>query len=44
MLGQEGNVLRKTIIPTIYYLLFTGILGLIAIHILGISDPLVATY
>lgn len=27
MLGQEGNVLRRTIIPTIYYLLVTGIIG-----------------
>lgn len=42
LLGQEGNVLRKTIIPTLYYLLFTGILGLIAIHFLGVSDPLVS--
>lgn len=43
MLGQEGNVLRKTIIPTLYYLLFTGILGLIAIHVLGVTDPLMST-
>ncbi len=28
-LGKEGMVLRKTIIPTIYYLLIVGILGLI---------------
>lgn len=28
-LGNEGMVLRKTIIPTIYYLLIVGILGLI---------------
>jgi len=40
MLGQEGNVLRKTIIPTIYYVLLTGILGLIAVEWLGVSDPL----
>jgi lactate permease len=40
LLGQEGNVLRKTIIPTLYYLLFTGILGMIAIHIMGVTDPL----
>jgi len=40
LLGQEGNVLRKTIIPTIYYVLFTGLLGIIAIELLGIVDPL----
>jgi lactate permease len=41
LLGQEGSTLRKTIIPTIYYVVATGILGLIAIYGLGISDPLV---
>jgi lactate permease len=40
LLGQEGQTLRRTIIPTIYYCLLTGIIGLIAIHLLGISDPL----
>lgn len=40
LLGQEGQTLRRTIIPTIYYCLLTGLVGLIAIHLLGISDPL----
>lgn len=40
LLGQEGNVLRKTVIPTIYYILFTGLLGIIGIELLGIIDPL----
>ncbi len=40
LLGREGSVLRKTILPTIYYVLFTGIIGLIMILVLGISDPL----
>jgi len=40
LLGQEGQTLRRTIIPTVYYCLLTGIIGLIAIFILGISDPL----
>lgn len=31
ILGQEGNVLRKTIVPTLYYVLFVGILGLLAV-------------
>lgn len=29
LLGQEGNILRKTIIPTLYYVLFVGLMGLI---------------
>ncbi|WP_273568587.1 L-lactate permease [Maribacter halichondriae] len=32
-LGKEGMVLRKTIVPTIYYLLVVGILGLIFIYL-----------
>lgn len=39
LLGQEGNTLRKTIIPTLYYVTVVGILGLIAVYGLGISDP-----
>ena len=42
LLGQEGNILRLTIIPTIYYVLLTGILGLIAIELLGVTDPLMS--
>jgi len=40
LLGQEGATLRRTIIPTLYYLVATGVLGLIAIHVLGVTDPL----
>ncbi|MEQ9425902.1 MAG: L-lactate permease [Cyclobacteriaceae bacterium] len=40
LLGAEGRVLRMTIIPTLYYLIVVGILGLIAISLLDISDPL----
>lgn len=39
LLGKEGATLRKTILPTIYYVLVVGLLGLLAIYILGISDP-----
>lgn len=42
LLGEEGNILRKTIFPTIYYVLMVGLLGLIAIQVFGISDPLLA--
>ncbi len=38
LLGQEGKTLRVTIIPTIYYALATGLLGMVAIHILGVTD------
>ncbi|MBO9363375.1 MAG: L-lactate permease [Roseiflexus sp.] len=41
LLGQEGATLRKTAIPTLYYLLVAGTIGLIAIYGLSISDPLV---
>jgi len=40
LLGKEGATLRKTIFPTIYYLLVIGILGLVAVHVLGFGDPL----
>lgn len=36
VLGKEGIVLRKTIIPTLYYVLATGLLGLLAINVLKI--------
>lgn len=29
LLGNEGTILRKTIIPTLYYVVFVGMLGLI---------------
>ncbi len=40
LLGQEGNTLRKTIIPTIYYLALIGLLGLLTIRYIHIADPL----
>ncbi|GMV08023.1 MAG: L-lactate permease [Gemmatimonadota bacterium] len=40
LLGQEGATLRKTILPTLYYLLVIGVLGLLAVHVLGVTDPL----
>lgn len=39
-LGKEGLILRKTIIPTLYYVLWVGILGLLAIHLLDMRDLL----
>ena len=40
LLGQEGRTLRRTLIPTIYYLAVVGAMGLVAIHILNVGDPL----
>lgn len=39
-LNKEGLILRKTIFPTLYYVILVGFLGLLATHFLGISDPL----
>ncbi|MEH0759132.1 L-lactate permease [Vibrio sp. 16] len=41
LLGREGATLRKTVIPTFYYLALTGVIGLIAIYGLNITDALV---
>lgn len=43
LLGREGSTLRKTVWPTFYYVLFTGLIALFAIYVLGVSDPLVNT-
>lgn len=43
LLGREGTTLRKTVWPTFYYVLFTGLIALFAIYVLGVSDPLVAS-
>lgn len=40
LLGKEGMVLRKTIFPTIYYLLLTGLIGFLVIGVWGVSDSL----
>jgi lactate permease len=42
LLGKEGATLRKTVLPTLYYLLVIGILGLVAVHLIGIGDPLLS--
>jgi lactate permease len=40
LLGQEGPTLRRTLLPTLYYLTVVGLMGLVAIHILEVGDPL----
>lgn len=41
LLGREGTTLRKTVWPTLYYVLVSGLLTLIAIYVVGVTDPLV---
>jgi lactate permease len=40
LLGREGTTLRKTILPTLYYLVAAGTIGLIAMYVLGVTDPI----
>jgi len=40
LLGREGATLRKTVIPTFYYLVMTGIIGLVIIYGFEFSDVL----
>ncbi|MDW6005016.1 L-lactate permease [Vibrio mangrovi] len=40
LLGREGATLRKTIIPTAYYLLATGLIGLLVIYGFHATDVL----
>ena len=40
-LGEEGTTLRRTIIPTLYYLAVVGVLGLVLMHVIGVPVPLV---
>jgi lactate permease len=43
LLGKEGATLRKTVLPAIYYLLVVGVLGLVAVHWIGVTDPLMGS-
>lgn len=40
LLGREGVTLRKTLVPTLYYLVVVGILGSLAMFSFGVTDPL----
>lgn len=39
LLGQEGATLRRTVLPTFYYVTFTGLAAWFAIYVLGVSGP-----
>ncbi|MDC3091533.1 L-lactate permease [Rickettsiales bacterium] len=40
LLGKEGVILRITLIPTLYYLMLTGIIALIFFHVFKLTDPI----
>jgi lactate permease len=41
LVGKEGDVIRITIIPLIYYLLLSGIIGILFLYIFNFHDPLI---
>ena len=43
LMGQEGATLRKTVIPTIYYVAFAGILVWLGVYVFDVGGPLVGT-
>jgi lactate permease len=43
LLGKEGQTLRKTIWPAMYYIFFTGLIALAATYLLGLGDPLMGS-
>ncbi|MDO9072151.1 MAG: L-lactate permease [Rubrivivax sp.] len=40
VMGREGLTLRRTVIPTIYYVVLAGTLTMISMYVLKIGDPL----
>ncbi|WP_447555377.1 L-lactate permease [Vreelandella sp. EE22] len=40
LLGREGATIRITILPTLYYITFAGIIALLAFYVLGVTDTL----
>ncbi|UAB73957.1 L-lactate permease [Vibrio sp. SCSIO 43132] len=40
LLGREGATLRKTVIPTFYYLVVTGVIGMVVIYGFNMTDAL----
>jgi len=42
LLGREGAILRKTAIPTFYYVVVTGVIGLLIVYGLNATDSLMS--
>ncbi|KFJ89971.1 lactate permease [Pseudomonas sp. 1-7] len=43
LLGREGITLRKTILPTLYYLTAAGLIALVAMYGMALTDPLITS-
>ena len=43
LLGKEGIIMRITILPTLYYFFFSGLLVLVFLHLFNFNDPLLNT-
>tara|TARA_X000000950_G_scaffold27578_1_gene29691 strand:+ start:256 stop:1959 length:1704 start_codon:yes stop_codon:yes gene_type:complete len=41
LINREGDIIRITIIPLLYYLLLSGTIGTLVFYILKVSDPLI---
>ncbi|MDN6180932.1 MAG: L-lactate permease [Halomonas subglaciescola] len=41
LLGREGTTIRKTLLPTLYYIIAAGVLGMIGLYALRLGDPLI---
>ena len=41
LINREGDVIRITIIPLLYYLLLSGTIGSLVFYIFKVSDPLI---
>ncbi len=40
MMGREGLTLRRTALPTLYYVVLAGILTMVAMYVVGVTDPM----
>lgn len=43
LLGREGAILRKTIIPTFYYLVMTSVIGMVLVYGVHMTDVLMVS-
>ncbi|MDN3521656.1 hypothetical protein [Halomonas ramblicola] len=41
-LGAAIGESSRTLLPTLYYLVFAGLIGLVALYVLGVVDPLLS--
>ncbi len=41
-LGREGLILRRTVLPTLYYVVLAGALTMVAMYVIGVTDPMMS--